>query len=348
MAKIGNIDIGEKAVLLAPMEEITDVSFRLIARELGADAVYTEFISSEALIRNAAKSKRKLVTLEQERPVAIQIYGGDPDVMREAAIISEEAGPDFLDINCGCWVKNVAGKGAGAGLLKDLPRMEAMVKATVDAVKLPVTVKTRLGWDMESINILDVAPMLEQAGAAALTIHCRTRSQGHSGEADWSWIPKIKARVNIPVFLNGDVKTPEDADRAFRETGADGVMIARAAITNPFVFRQIKEYFATGAYSEPTVEERVTLCLRHLTHMVEVRGERNAVIMFRKHLAGYLKGLYGSSIVRGEIMKHDNLGGVQDLLQRFLEHYHERAEQRTMDPILDNYVEIPEAKLVCA
>ena len=226
--------------------------------------------------------------------------------------------------------------------------MEAMVRATVDAVKLPVTVKTRLGWDQSSINILEVAPMLEQAGAAALTIHCRTRSQGHSGEADWSWIPRIKEVVSIPVFLNGDVKTPEDADRAFRETGADGVMIARAAITNPFVFRQVKEYFATGVYSEPTVEERVGLCIRHLTHSVDVRGERNAVITFRKHLAGYLKGLYGASIVRGEIMKHDTLAGVLDLLNRFLEHYHERADRRTMSPIIEDQIEIPEPTLVCA
>ena len=176
MVKLGNLTLGEKLLLLAPMEDVTDVSFRLIMRESGASAVYTEFISSEALIRQAAKSVKKLATLPAERPVAIQIYGGDPDVMREAAIISEEAAPDFIDINCGCWVKNVAGKGAGAGLLKDPARMDRMVRAVVDAVKLPVTVKTRIGWDHDSINILEIAPMLEQAGAQALTIHCRTRS----------------------------------------------------------------------------------------------------------------------------------------------------------------------------
>ena len=219
IVRLSNLELGEKVVLLAPMEDVTDVSFRLVARELGADAVYTEFISSEALIRDAAKSVKKLATLPQERPVAIQIYGGDPDVMQEAARISEAANPDFIDINCGCWVKNVAGKGAGAGLLKDPQRMERMVRATVDAVTLPVTVKTRIGWDHDSINILSIAPMLEQAGAQALTIHCRTRAQGHSGDADWRWIPEIKRVVSIPVFLNGDVKTPEDAERAFNSDG---------------------------------------------------------------------------------------------------------------------------------
>lgn len=321
MVKIGNVELGEKLVLLAPMEDVTDASFRVICRELGADAVYTEFISSEALIRHAAKSVKKLATLDVERPVAVQIFGGDPDVMKEAALISEAAGPDFLDINCGCWVKNVAGKGAGAGLLKDPARMEKMVRATSDAVKLPVTVKTRLGWDHDSINILDIAPMLEQAGAKALTIHCRTRNQGHSGPADWTWIPKIKARVSIPVFLNGDVRTPEDAERAFAETDCDGVMVARAAIANPFVFKQIKDYFNTGSYSDPTVEERVNICMRHLAHSAQVKGELRAVLEFRKHYSGYLKGLRGISKLRTELMKHTTLAGALELLQQFYEQY---------------------------
>jgi tRNA-dihydrouridine synthase B len=303
LTKIRNIELGERPVLLAPMEDVTDVSFRLVSRRMGADAVYTEFISSEALIRAAAKSMRKMVTLPEERPVAIQIFGGDPEVMREAAQISEEAGPDFIDINCGCWVKGVTGKGAGAGLLKDPLRMEQMVRATSDAVKLPVTVKTRLGWDHESINILNIAPMLEQAGAAAITIHCRTRSMGHSGEADWSWIPRIKERVGIPVFLNGDVRTPEDAERAFKETGCDAVMVGRAAINNPFVFKQIKDYFATGVYRDPSVEERFKLCVDHLEMSIASKGELRAILEFRKYYAGYLKGLFGVSKLRQELMR---------------------------------------------
>ncbi len=334
MVRIGNLELGEKLVLLAPMEDVTDVSFRLIARELGADAVYTEFISSEALIRSVAKSKKKLVTSPEERPVAIQIYGGDPDVMTEAARISEAAGPDFIDINCGCWVKNVAGKGAGAGLLKDPPRMEKMVRATSDAVKLPVTVKTRLGWDHDSINILDIAPMLEQAGAKALTIHCRTRVQGHSGAADWDWIPKIKRAVSIPVFLNGDVKTAEDAERAFNETGCDGVMVARAAITNPFIFRQIKELRATGSYRQPTVEERIMLCIRRLRDSCAVRGVPRGVFAFRKHYPGYLRELAGGSRVRQDLMRIDSVEASVERLLQFLASYDNILDAQE-PPLLD-------------
>ncbi len=326
MVKIGNLELGEQLLLLAPMEDVTDVSFRLIMRERGADAVYTEFISSEALIRQAAKSAKKLITDPRERPVAIQIYGGDPEVMREAAQISEAAGPDFIDINCGCWVKNVVGHGAGAGLLKDPPRMERMVRAVADATSLPVTVKTRLGWDHETINILEIAPMLEQAGAKGLTIHCRTRSQGHNGEADWSWIPRIKEVVSIPVFLNGDVKTPEDAERAFQETGCDGVMIARGAITNPFIFQQIKQLRATGSYAQPTIEDRIELCVRHLLHSCEVRGEQRGVFAFRKHYAGYLRELHGGARVRSELMQITSLDQCVDRLETFKENFiHEQV-----------------------
>src|ERR1035437_2016706 len=317
MVKLGNLELGEQLLLLAPMEDVTDVSFRLLARELGADAVYTEFISSEAIIRAAAKSMKKLVTSPAERPVAIQIYGGDPDVMQEAARISEAAGPDFIDINCGCGVKNVVRHNAGAGLLKDPERMARMVRGVVDAVKLPVTVKTRIGWDANTINILEIAPMLEQAGAQALTIHCRTRAQGHNGEADWSWIPKIKQVVSIPVFLNGDVKTPEDAERAFRETGADGVMIARAAISNPFIFRQIKELRNTGRYAQPSLEERVRVCLRHLVHSCEIRGEKRGVFAFRKYYSGYFRGIPGASRLRSDMMQLTSLASVIEWLERF-------------------------------
>jgi tRNA-dihydrouridine synthase B len=318
LAKIGKVDLGERPLLLAPMEDVTDIAFRILARKMGADAVYTEFISSEALIRAIPSSAKKLALLEEERPVAIQIYGGDPDHMREAAQISELAGPDFLDINCGCWVKNVAGKGAGAGLLKDLPRMGKMVKAVVDGSKLPVTVKTRLGWDQPTINVLETAPMLEQAGAAAITIHCRTRSQGHSGAADWSWIPRIKEVVSIPVFVNGDVNSPEAAKRAFDEFGADGAMIARAAISNPFIFRETKEFFATGSYHIATLAERVEICLIHLRRNCELRGEHRGIPNFRKYYQGYLKGVRGAAKVRAELMRIDTLAEVEDRIFRFM------------------------------
>jgi nifR3 family TIM-barrel protein len=326
MARIGNIDLGARPLLLAPMEDVSDVSFRITQRRMGADAVYTEFISSEAIIRQIAKQMKKMAMLEDERPLAIQIYGGDPEHMAEAAQVSEAAGPDFLDINCGCWVKNVAGKGAGAGLLKDLPRMEQMTRAVVDAVKLPVTVKTRLGWDMDSINILDTAPMLEQAGAAALTIHCRTRSQGHSGNADWSWIPRIKERVSIPVFLNGDVNSPEAAERAFRETGCDGVMIARAAISNPFIFREIKDYFATGSYNSASLEERIEFCLNHLRHSIELRGEHAGIPNFRKYYLGYFKGIYGAAKLRAELMMLWSFAEVEEKLWQFAAATKEREQ----------------------
>ncbi|MCS7302661.1 MAG: tRNA-dihydrouridine synthase family protein, partial [Candidatus Kapabacteria bacterium] len=243
--KIGHLDI-EQGVLLAPMEDVTDSPFRRICRRYGADIVYTEFISSDGLVRNAPRSFQKLHITADEHPIAIQIFGGDIPTMVEAARIAADSNPDFLDINCGCWVKNVVARNAGAALLKDPPRMAAMARAIVQTVSLPVTVKTRLGWDRSSIVICDVARMLEDAGIAALAIHCRTRDMGHSGSADWSWIPRVKEVVSIPVILNGDVTSARDVVRAFRETGCDAVMIGRAAIGNPFIFRQAKTLLRTG------------------------------------------------------------------------------------------------------
>ncbi|HSD64308.1 MAG TPA: tRNA-dihydrouridine synthase family protein, partial [Ignavibacteriaceae bacterium] len=240
MFTIGKINVN-KAILLAPMEDVTDISFRLICRELGADVVYTEFVNSEGLVRLNEKTHKKLEIIDEEKPVGIQIYGAGIESMVEAAKYAEEQNPDLIDINAGCWVKNVVGHGAGSALLKDPPYMQKMVKEIVDSVSLPVSVKTRLGWDSNNILILDVAKRIEDAGAKALTIHCRTRAMGHKGDAEWSWVPKIKETIGIPVVLNGNVLAADDVKRAFEETNADGVMIARGAIGNPWIFTEAKE-----------------------------------------------------------------------------------------------------------
>lgn len=309
--RIGRVEV-ERGVLLAPMEDVTDLPFRLICRRYGADIVYTEFISSDGLIRDARRSLEKVRLAEEERPVAIQIFGGNEDVMVGAARKAEESGPDFIDINFGCWVKNVVVRNAGAALLKDPPQMAALTKAIVQNVGLPVTVKTRLGWAKDEIVILDVAQRLQDAGAAALTVHCRTRDMGHDGEADWSWIPRIKEVVDIPVILNGDVRTGADVDRAFSTTGADAVMIGRAAIGNPFVFSEAKNLRA-GA----SARERVDVCLEHLRLEVEYKPLRRAIHEFRKHYSGYLKGLPNNSLARQDIVRMESYAEIEDRLLRF-------------------------------
>jgi tRNA-dihydrouridine synthase B len=329
--KIGLVEV-ERGVLLAPMEEVSDLPFRVICRRLGADIVYTEFISSDGLVRDAKKSLNKLILSPEENPVSIQIFGGDIPTMVEAARRAEESKPDFIDINCGCWVKNVVARNAGAALLKDPPRMAEMTRALVDAVKLPVTVKTRLGWDPSSIVILDVARMLEDAGASAITVHCRTRDMGHNGSADWSWIPKIKRVVNIPVILNGDVMTAQDADRAFRETGCDAVMIGRAAISNPFIFREAKQFMQNGVMPEPvSIHERISTCIEQLRMEIEHSGnERRSVMEFRKFVAGYLKGLYMSHSVRRDLLTMESFVSVQERLLRYADDFiHGRLIEQT-------------------
>lgn len=284
--KIGDIDLGEKPVMLAPMEDVTDRSFRLICKEQGADMVYTEFVSADALIRNIAATTRKLTINPGERPTAIQIYGREVEPMVEAAKIVEAAAPDVLDINFGCPVKKVAGKGAGAGMLRDIPKMLEITRAVVDAVKIPVTVKTRLGWDHDSKIIVDLAEQLQDCGIKALTVHGRTRSQMYTGEADWSFIAKVKEnpRLTIPVIGNGDITTPQKAIEAFRRYGVDGIMVGRASIGAPWIFREIKNAM-TGTGDAPTTAEKFHLLRRQITESISNIDEYRGILHIRRHLA---------------------------------------------------------------
>jgi tRNA-dihydrouridine synthase B len=327
MFKIDKIEF-EKPLLLAPMEDVTGLGFRKLCKELGADIVYTEFVNSDGLIRNNKKTAKKMEIVDEERPVGIQIYGADIDSMVEAARMAEKLNPDVIDINAGCWVKKVVKRGAGSGLLKDPDYMQAMVRAIVDAVEIPVTVKTRIGGDADSIMICEIAKRLEDVGARQLTIHCRHSRQGHSGEPDWSYIPKIKDVVDIPVVLNGGVFTAEDTKRAFEETGADGVMIARGAINHPWIFKESKHLLATGELMpELTPNERIKTALKHLKYEIEYKDEeRQAVIPFRKYYSGYLKGLYGSSKVRQELMKYIEYAPIEEILLNYLEKLNNYSE----------------------
>jgi tRNA-dihydrouridine synthase B len=308
------------------MEDVSDIPFRLICKRNGADILYTEFVNAEGLIRHSERTHKKMLFLEEERPLAIQIYGGEPDSMEGAAKLAESMQPDFIDINCGCWVRNVALRGAGAGLLRDLPKMERIAKTVVDATYLPVTLKTRLGWDADSIRILEVARMCEDAGIQALTVHCRTRAQGHRGAADWSWIGRLKETVSIPIIANGDIKTPEDARYLFETMNADAVMIGRAAIENPWIFSEIKEYMKTGAIPEPaSAVMRIQLCIEHLDLSVQYKGERKGVIEMRKHYSGYLRGMRNASRVRAELMQWTEREPVADRLSEYIEEQYDLA-----------------------
>ena len=293
MLKIGNIELPEFPLLLAPMEDVSDPPFRALCKEQGADVVYTEFISSEGLIRNAAKSTKKLDIYTKERPVGIQIFGSNLDSMLGAVDIVERTNPDIIDINYGCPVKKVVCKGAGAGILKDIPLMVSLTKEIVERTKLPVTVKTRLGWDEKSIKIVEVAERLQDVGIKAISIHGRTRAQMYKGFADWTKISEIKnnPRMHIPVFGNGDVNTPEKAKEMRDEFGLDGAMIGRASIGNPWFFDQVKHYLKTGdKKQEPTIAERAEMAIRHLKMSVEWKGEVLGVLETRRHYGNYFKG----------------------------------------------------------
>ena len=291
---IGPVSLPEFPLLLAPMEDVSDPPFRAVCKELGADLLYTEFISCESLVKGAIKSRKKLDIFENERPVGIQLYGGDEERLAMAAAIVETTSPDLLDINFGCPVKGVVGKGAGAGVLKDLDRMARLTDACVRATKLPVTVKTRLGWDEASQNIEEAAERLQDAGIQALTIHGRTRTQLYKGEADWSLIGKVKnnPRMRIPVFGNGDIDSPQKALEYKNRYGVDGIMIGRAAIGYPWIFREIRHYLATGEIlPPPTVEERVGVCRRHLSGAISWNGPVQGLQEMRGRYGQYLKGL---------------------------------------------------------
>ena len=319
MFTVGKINI-EKGIFLAPMEDISDVSFRLVCKELGADVVYTEFANAEGLIRQSEKTHKKLNIIEEERPVGIQIYGSSISAMVGAAKIAEEQRPDLIDINAGCWIKDICNNGAGAGLLKDPAYLQKLVKNVVDGVSIPVTVKTRIGWDAFSLHILEIAKRLEDVGVQALTVHCRTRSQGHSGDPDWSWIPRIKEVVKIPVVLNGGVMTAEDVQRAFKETDADAVMIARGAIGNPWIFEEAKDILNNGKKLHPLSHgKKIRTCLRHLELAIKVKGEERAVIEHRKFYTGYLKGMRNAHVVRNSLMTVYDYHSVEEMLLHFLQ-----------------------------
>ena len=319
MLKIGPIT-ADPGILLAPMEDVSELPFRLICKELGADIVYTEFVNAEGLIREdpdgPRRSFRKLRFLEAERPLGIQIYGAAGLSMERAAEIATAQTPDIIDINCGCWVSNVALRGAGAGLLRDLPLMKEIVTRVIGATHLPVTVKTRLGWDQHSIRIVEVAKMLEDIGVQALAIHCRTRAQGHKGAVDYEWITKVKQAVSIPVVLNGDVVSPAIVQEAFDHTGCDGVMIGRGAIAHPWIFREAQHYLKTGELlPEPTLKERAELCIKHVNLALEHDGERYVLIGMRRHYAGYVRGLRGASRLRAELAGYRELAPLMDRLE---------------------------------
>ena len=294
MAKIGTIDLGEFPLLLAPMEDVSDPPFRLVCKQYGADMMYTEFISSEGLIRDAVKSKKKLDIFEYERPIGIQLFGSDIDSMREAAEIAAAAEPDLIDINYGCPVKNVACKGAGAALLQDIPKMVSMTSEIVKCTTLPVTVKTRLGWDDTTKNIMEVAERLQDIGIQALTIHGRTRAQLYKGPADWQLIGEVKnnPRIHIPIFGNGDVDSPEKAIEMRNQFGVDGVMIGRASIGYPWIFNEIKHFMRTGEHlPAPTIADRVKVCRTHLDASIEWKGPVLGIIEMRRHYTNYFKGI---------------------------------------------------------
>ena len=324
MVKIRNIELPDFPLLLAPMEDVSDPPFRALCKAQGADLMYTEFISVEGLIRDAVKSRQKLDIFDYERPVGIQIFGGDEEPMGMAAEIVEATGPDLLDINFGCPVKKVVCKGAGASVLKDVPKMISLTKRVVESTSLPVTVKTRLGWSDSMINIEEVAERLQDVGIQALTIHGRTREQMYKGEANWDWIAKVKnnPRIKIPIFGNGDIDSPEKAKIYKERYGVDGIMIGRASIGYPWIFREVKHYLATGEIlAPPSVEERVEAARQHLLHSIAWKGERLGIVEMRRHYTNYFRGFENIKIYRQQLVSTDGQEDILNILNEIEEVY---------------------------
>lgn len=313
MVKIGDIELGEFPLLLAPMEDVSDPPFRALCKENGADLMYTEFISSEGLIRDAAKSVQKLDIFEYERPIGIQIFGNNIESMKRATEVTAQAKPDIIDINYGCPVKKVAGKGSGAGILQDIPKMIEMTAAIVKSTNLPVTVKTRLGWNEETKYIVEVAERLQDVGIKGISIHGRTRKQMYKGSADWTLIGEVKnnPRMHIPVFGNGDVNTPEKVVEVKNKYGVDGVMIGRASIGYPWIFNEIKHFMATGEHlAKPTIQDRINAARKHLEMSVKWKGEKLGVLEMRRHYGNYFKGIPDFKPHRMKLVTQDDAATV--------------------------------------
>ena len=333
--KIGNIDLGERPVMLAPMEDVTDQSFRLICREQGADMVYTEFVSADALIRSIERSFQKMSIAPGERPAAIQIYGRYKDAMVEAARIAATANPDFIDINWGCPVKKIAGKGSGAGMLRNIPLMLEITSAIVKAVDLPVTVKTRLGWDHDNKIIVELAEQLQDCGIAALTIHGRTRSQIYSGEADWTLIGKVKnnPRMHIPIIGNGDVTTPQRLKECYDRYGVDGVMVGRASIGAPWIFREMKQYLLTGEVPQISNEEKMALIRRQIAESIDRIDEYRGILHIRRHLAAtpLFKGIRNFRPTRIAMLQANTRQELEAILDHIENDILPNAENQILD-----------------
>jgi len=324
LVKIGDIDLGEKPLLLAPMEDVTDPSFRYMCKHFGADLMYSEFISADGLVRSGKKSIKKLNIYDYERPIGIQLYGHIPESMAEATIMADQARPDIIDINFGCPVKKIAARGAGAGMLTNLPLMKKITGIVIKTTNIPVTVKTRLGWDEENKNVVEVAEMLQDVGIKAITIHGRTKSQLFKGPADWTLIGKVKnnPRMRIPVFGNGDIKSPEDAKDAFEKYSVDGIMIGRATIGRPWIFREIREYLDTGNHMMPlTVAEKVKLAKLHFKKSLEIKGEPRGIYEMRRHFSWYFKGLPDFKDLRIKLLTSLDINEIYSLISMISEKY---------------------------